>query len=199
YQQVCALFFLWAERAVVEVVGFSEWSLRLIPTAAAIASMFLFRHVAGRLLKGMALAFAVAILAIGHTSIRHGGEVKPYATDFLVALALIGLAVEWVRTPGRVGFLWALAALGPLAVGLSNPSIFVAASIGVVLAGPVLATRSLRAVVPFAAFAVTTAATFLVLLKWVNAAQSENVMPWMRVYWAEAFPPHSPMRLLVWM
>ena len=85
---------------------------------------------------------AVAILAIGYTPVRHGGEFKPYATDFLVALGLIGLAVEWVRTPGRARFLWALAALGPLAVGLSNPSIFVAGGVGLVLTSPVLATRS---------------------------------------------------------
>src|SRR6185437_5460281 len=109
--------------------------------------------------------------------------------DFLISLGLIGLAVEWLRTPGRVRFLWALAGLCPFAVGLSNPSIFVAAGAGIVLAGPVLRTRSPRAIVPFLAFAVLTSATFLVLLKWVNAPQGENVMPWMRVYWAGAFPP----------
>src|SRR5262249_40390132 len=26
-----------------------------------------------------------------------------------------------------------------------------------------------------------------------------NVMPWMRVYWAGAFPPHSPAGLFVWL
>src|SRR6185437_13700660 len=121
YQQVCPLLFLWAEKAVSLALGFNECSLRLLPTAASVASLVLFRHVAGRLLKGVALVAAVAFLAVGYTPIRHGGEVKPYATDFLVALGLIALAVEWLRTPDRTGFLWALAALGPLAVGVSNP------------------------------------------------------------------------------
>jgi hypothetical protein len=187
------------EKAVVGALGFSEWSLRLVPTAAAVAGLFVFRHVAGRLFTGVAGVMAVAILAVGYTPIRHGGEVKPYATDFLVALGLIGLAVEWARTPGRVRFLWALAALGPVAVGLSNPAIFVAAGVGLVLAGPVLATRSPRAIVPFAAFGAGTVATFLALLRWVNAPQSASVMPWMRVYWAGAFPPGSPVRLLGWL
>ncbi len=191
YQQVCPLLFLWVEKAVVGLLGFREWTLRLLPTAAAVAGLFVFRHVAGRLLEGVAWVMAVAILAVGYTPIRHGGEVKPYATDFLVALALIGLAVEWLRTPGRVRFLWGLAALGPVAVGISNPSIFVAAGVGIVLAGPVSRTRSLRAIVPFAAFGAATVATFLVLLQWVNAAQSASVMPWMRVYWAGAFPPRA--------
>ena len=82
YQQVCPLLFLWAEKAVVGLLGFREWTLRLVPTAASVAGMFVFRHVAGRLLGGMAWVTAVAILAIGYTPIRHGGEVKPYATDF---------------------------------------------------------------------------------------------------------------------
>ena len=86
YQQVCPLFFLWAEKAVIGMLGFGEWSLRIVPTVAAIAALFVFRHVAGRLLKGVALVAAVAILAIGYTPVRHGGEFKPYATDFLVAL-----------------------------------------------------------------------------------------------------------------
>ncbi len=199
YQQVCPLLFLWVEKAVVEALGFSEWSLRLVPTAAAVASLFAFRHVAERLFRGVAVPMAVAILAVGYTPIRHGGEVKPYATDFLIALALIGLAVEWVRAPGRVRSLWALAALGPIAVGISNPSIFVAAGVGIVLASPVLRTRSTRAIVPLSAFGLGTTATFLVLLRWVNEPQGESVMPWMRVYWARAFPPSSPLGLAGWL
>lgn len=199
YQQVCPLFFLWLEKAVIDILGFHEWTLRLVPTVAAVAGLLVFRHVAGRLFKGVALPIAVAILAIGYTPIRHGGEFKPYATDFLVALGLIGLAVEWLRAPGRVRFLWALGALGPIAAGFSNPSIFVGASVGIVLAGPILASRSARAIVPLAVFAAATGAMFLVLLKWVNAPQGEHVMPWMRVYWAGAFPPHSPGKFFLWL
>ncbi len=159
----------------------------------------MFRHFAGRLLKGEALVIAVAILAVGYTPIRHGGEVKPYATDLLLAVALIALAVEWLRAPDRPGFLWALAALGPLAIGSSNPAIFIAATVGLVLAFPVLKTRSLRMIVPFALFGIFSLATFLILLRWVNEPQREIVMPWMRVYWAKAFPPRAPAPLLGWL
>ena len=141
----------------------------------------------------------MAILAIGYTPIRHGGEVKPYATDFLLALGLVTLAVEWLRMPDRTGFLWGLAAVGPLAVGISNPAVFIVASVGLVLAIPVLRTRSIRAIVPLALFGVATITTFLVLLVWVNAPQSNNVMEWMRVYWARAFPPRSPVMFIGWL
>ena len=141
----------------------------------------------------------MAILAIGYTPIRHGGEVKPYATDLLVALALIGLAVEWLRAPGRHRFLWALAALGPIAIGLSNPAIFVAAGVGIVLARPVLRTRSARAILPLGFYGAGVGATFLALLRLVNAPQASAVMDWMQVYWADAFPPRSPLPLLRWL
>ena len=48
YGQVSPLFFLWVERAMVGLLGFSEWSLRLVPTLAGVASVFLFHHVSGR-------------------------------------------------------------------------------------------------------------------------------------------------------
>jgi hypothetical protein len=199
YQQVCPVLFLWAEKALTRALGFGEWSLRLLPTAAAIASLFLFRHVAGRLLKGVAPAIAVAFLAVGYAPLRYGGEVKPYATDFLAALGLIALAVEWLRARDRTASLWGLAALGPLAVASSNPSIFIAASAGLALAVPVLKTRSPRAIVPFALFGAGTVATFLALLVWVNVYQSERVMSWMRVAWAGAFPPREPGALIRWL
>ena len=199
YAQVCPPLFLWAEKAVSLTIGFSEWSLRLLPVIASVASLILFRHVAGRLLRGVPLALAVAILAVGYSPIRYGGEVKPYATDFLVALGLVALAVEWLRQPERTGFLWGLAALGPLAIGVSNPAVFVAASVGLVMAIPVLRTRSPGSIAALAVFGLGSAATFLVLLRWVNGPQSDHVMPWMRVYWAGAFPPRSPVPLLGWL
>jgi hypothetical protein len=199
YGQVCPLLFLWAEKAVSLAIGFSEWSLRLLPVVASIASLFLFRHVAGRLIKGVSLVLAVAILAIGYSPIRYAGEVKPYATDFLMALSLIALAVEWLRAPERTGFLWCLAALGPLAIGISNPAIFVAASVGLVLAIPVLETRSPSAILALALFGLGTTASFLALLCWINGPQGDHVRSWMNVYWAKAFPPRSPMSLLGWL
>jgi hypothetical protein len=199
YGQVCPVLFLWAEEAITLAIGFSECSLRLLPTIASVASLILVRHVAGRLLKGLSLAFVMAILAVGYSPIRYGGEVKPYATDFLIALSLLALAVEWLRAPERTRFLWGLAVLGPPAVGISNPAIFIAASVGLVLAIPVLRTRSPRAIVALAAFGLASAATFLALLRWINGPQGDHVAPWMSVYWAKAFPSRSPGALLGWL
>ena len=53
YGQVCPLFFLWLELTAVKVFGFSEWSLRLIPTVCSVASVFLFAHMARRVTAGL--------------------------------------------------------------------------------------------------------------------------------------------------
>ena len=55
YQQVCPLLFLWAgegDRAWCS--GSASGRCGSYPRSSAIASLFVFRHVAGRLLKGVA-------------------------------------------------------------------------------------------------------------------------------------------------
>src|SRR5262245_47731940 len=42
YNQVCPILFLWGELTVVKLLGFSEWSLRLLPLASAVGSVVLF-------------------------------------------------------------------------------------------------------------------------------------------------------------
>ncbi len=79
YLQVVPILFLWAELSITKLLGFSEWSLRLFPTFCAIASLFVFRHMASRLMKGLPLLLGVAIVAVSLNPIRHGGEAKPYA------------------------------------------------------------------------------------------------------------------------
>ena len=51
YGQICPILFLWAELTAVKTFGFSEMSLRLFPLICGVSSVFLFRHVAGRILK----------------------------------------------------------------------------------------------------------------------------------------------------
>ena len=99
YGQVCPILFLWCELAVVKLLGFSEWSLRLFPLVCATASVVLFRHVTARIVRGVPLLLAVAIFATSFHPIIHAADVKPYASDLLAALMLLAIAVEWSRAP----------------------------------------------------------------------------------------------------
>jgi hypothetical protein len=199
FGQVCPILFLWAELTVVKLMGFSEWTLRLFPLACAVISVVLFRHAAGRVVRGVPLLLAVAIFAVSFHPIRHAADVKPYASDLLAALALLSPAFAWWRTPGRVGRMWMLAAIAPIAVALSHPSVFVAAGIVVGLA-PAVARAGRRDVrVAYATFALGTASMFLVLYAAFTRAQAAATLTTMQVQWVSAFPPlNDPLALARW-
>ncbi len=74
YYQVCPLGFLWVQLGAVRLLGFNEYVLRLVPLVCGLASLFLFRHLAGRLLRGTALVLAVAIFSVSYPCIRYSSR-----------------------------------------------------------------------------------------------------------------------------
>ena len=189
YGQVAPLLFLWAELASVRMLGFSEWSLRLVPLLAALASMPIFRSVAVRLLGGRAALVAVAVFAVSVHPIRHAADLKPYSLDLLTALVLQGLALCWWRRPDRPGRLLALAAFGPIALGFSHPAALAAGGIGLAIARPAWKTGrwDVRLAAGFYAFAV--AATWVGLYQAFARSQAAAASGAMREMWAASFPP----------
>jgi hypothetical protein len=200
YQQVVPILFLWGELSIAKLLGFSEWSLRLLPTACAVASLFVFRHLAGRLMKGMPLLMGVAIVAVSLNPIRHGGEAKPYAVDFLASTVLLSMLVEWWREPGRAGWAWAMAAASPIAVGFSLPSVFVLGGISLAMLGRVAKGREPRLVVAYLAFNAAIVASFGASLALYRGEGSAEVKAFMDYYWSGMFPPFEhPASLIPWL
>ncbi len=202
YGQICPILFLWAELTAVKLFGFSEMSLRLCPLICGVASVFLFRRVAGRLLEGPALLLAVAIFAVSIHPLRHSAEAKPYATDLLVALGLLALAIEWYRSPERTARLWMLAGFTPIALAASYPAVFVAGGIGMALAPSVWRMRRRGSTIALAAYLLTIAASFAILfLGYMHRQQNGgSSLAGLQKYWADSFPPlDSPLRLAKWL
>ncbi|CAN5631592.1 hypothetical protein BH23PLA1_BH23PLA1_10340 [soil metagenome] len=198
YGQVGPLLFLWAELSAVRLWGFSELSLRAFPMACAVLSVPLFRFAAGRVLSGLPLLLAVAVFAVSYHPIRHSADIKPYASDVLVSTLLLAMALQWYREPRRAGWLWGLVAVVPMALGLSNPAVFVAGGIGLAIGpGAWRAGRSAR--LAGVSMLLVTAATFFALYFGFTRAQAEATLPGMRGYWSEAFPPvGDPLAILKW-
>jgi len=188
YGQICPPLFLWAELTAVKLFGFSEGSLRLFPLACSLASVVLFRRMAGLVLRGVPLLLAVATFAVAIHPIRHGSEVKPYASDLLAALTLLTLAFRWWREPGRARWAWSLAAVAPIALALAHPAVFVAGGIGLAMAPTAWRTRDRGVRRAFAGFLLVVAASFLALFVGLTRAQ-DAVLPGLRDYWAASFPP----------
>src|SRR5271166_3734022 len=134
YGQVAPWLFLAIERTAVKLLGYSEPALRLFPTICSVLCLPLFRHVDGRLLGGTAQLLAVAVLAVSFYPIRHGAEIKPYASDLLAALILLALAVDWMRSPQSSRWWWALTGSVPILVAISYPAVFVAGGVSLALA-----------------------------------------------------------------
>ena len=201
YGQICPILFLWAELTAVKLFGFSEMALRICPLLCGIGSMLLFRRVAGRVLEGPALLLAVAIFAVSIHPIRHSAEVKPYANDLLVALGMLALAIEWLRSPGRTSWLWMLVGFTPIALASSYPAVLVAGGVGLALVPSVWKARRWGPIIALAAYGLTVAATFGVLFVAImHRQQGGAALVGLQKYWAGSFPPlDSPVRLVNWL
>ena len=200
HQQVAPLGFLWIELAMTWLAGFSEWSLRLFPLACGLASVWLMRHVAARLLSGPALAAAVAVFAVSYYPIRHAAEVKPYAVDTCMTLALLALAIEHWRAPGTTRWLWLLSLAGPMALALSFPAAFVAGGVSLALAFDMWRGGRRESILPWCCFNVAIVATFGGLFWLSESKRYDASADFMTQCWGYCFPPlDRPLGLAVWL
>ena len=164
------------------------------------ASVFLFRYAAGLVVRGVPLLLAVAIFAVSFHPIRHAADVKPYASDLLVALALLTPALCVVARCDARGRLWILAAIVPIALALSHPAVFVAGGIALGLGPAVLRAPRRGVIVAYGAFVAALGATFVGLYAMFTQAQSSATLSAMQAQWGKAFPPlGNPAALVGWL
>lgn len=204
YRQVAPIGFLALEWAAIRVLGFSEPSLRLVPLLAGVASVPLFAVLARQILgRGRAAVLAVALFAVAQPPIRYAAEMKPYATDLLVALGLLVLACRWRAAPDRPGRLWALAAVAPLAIALSLPSLFLLAVIGLLLGVELGRRRSpTMTMLPAALGLAAATAAAVAAMAWLGQYRtSPDDRAYFLKFWADAFPPAfaEPLALARWL
>lgn len=200
YGQVAPWLFLAIERTAVKWLGYSELSLRLFPTVCSIVCLPLFRHVSGRLLTGPAQLLAVAVLATSVYPIRHGAEIKPYASDLLAALIFLALSLELLRSLRSSRWWWALTAVSPLLIAVSYPAVFVASGISLALAAQVLKSERRAVRLGWMVYNVVLVASFLTVYLSSAVFQAADVGEEYRTgCWAESFPPLArPWALPLW-
>jgi uncharacterized membrane protein len=201
--QTSPILFLWVQLTVVKLLGFSEWTLRLFPLCCGLGSLWLFRHLAVRSLRGTAAVMAVGVFAASYPAIRYSAEGKPYGCDLFVALVLAALTVQWLRRPGQVCWLWLFAGLMPLCVAVSFTAVFAAGAASAAIAVVLLGTR--HGVPHWAAWLVLNVllvATFAATMAAARANLTPEKRQGTRGYWEErgAFPPRgSAWSLAKWL
>ncbi len=198
YCQVAPTLFLWCELTVIKLFGFSEYTLRLVPFLCGIASLFLFRHLAGLLLRGTALVVTFGIFAVAYPPIRYTAEAKPYGCDLFLALLMLTLLVHWLRRPGENRWLWGLAALIVPAVGFSFPALFIGGTVSLIVAY-MLWSSDRRGVWPWLVFNGLLVGSFVVMLAINHMAVGRANQTRMEGMWMDAFPPLlHPLNLIGW-
>jgi 4-amino-4-deoxy-L-arabinose transferase-like glycosyltransferase len=206
YGQVAPLLYLWLQKTVVAICGFSEYSLRLSAFAGSIASLLLFRHLAGRLLQGIARLMAIGTFAVAYPLIRYSAEAKPYGLDMLVTLVLLVLLIEWRLAVQKTRWLWALAVAMPVAVLLSYPAMFVVPTVSLAMAVELLrngrapGTHGRRQWLAWLGTNAVTAGAAALLFFASAHAQLDAAGPNMRHNWEPSFPPlHSARQMAIFL
>src|SRR5215467_5033775 len=132
--QVAPRGFLLFERLSVNVFGPNEMALRLVPFLCGLASLFLFRRLAEKILPPIGSAIALFLFAIGVPFIRFGAEVKQYECDLFAAIVLTLLALKLLERETSTQRLVLTGVAGFLIIWFSQASVLVMAGIGLGLA-----------------------------------------------------------------
>lgn len=198
YHQVAPVVYLWLQLTVVKWFGFSEWSLRFVAFAAAVSSLFLFVHLSRRLLQGTARVLAVAVFAVAYPCIRYAAEAKPYGVDLLIGLVLLTLFVHWMQS-GRARWLWIMAAVTPVAVGVCYPSVFIGGGICICTWLEMIRTRRRGAWPACIVFSFVLVGSFVGWVLFASASHASAELTWMNRAWSATFPPLTqPAALIGW-
>lgn len=171
--QMAPLFFLWAARAGVTLLGQAEWVFRLLPLASGAALLVVMALLLSRVAGAPTVATVVSCLSISPFLIYYSGEFKPYMGDALASAVVLWVFLREGEGVGRRPWLpWLVATLVPW---FSLPVAFT-------LGGIVLANgwRNRRASLPVIAGAVSWVAAVL-------ATRSGAVSRAMSTYWTGGF------------
>ncbi|MCW2777896.1 MAG: hypothetical protein JWN17_1621, partial [Frankiales bacterium] len=175
HNQAAPQGWLQAVRLCVEVLGDDERSLRLVSLLAGCAALALLARLAGRLLPPVLVPVAVGLAALSPELVYYSNEVKPYATDVTVVLAVLLVALR--RRPLE------LALVGAVAVWCAYPAIFVltGASVVLVLAEHGLPAR-VRTAVRLLPWLVSLGVAYVLVLAPLRGREVYEQ------YWAYAYP-----------
>ncbi len=185
--------FLVVEWVAFRTLGRTLYALRLFPLLGGVASLFLFRAVAVRVLRPRDVWVAVALFAVSDDLIYFASELKPYSTDVAAALACLLMGLGLASRPATARRLAAVAAAGAAVVWISFPSAIVLAGVGTVLLASALARRDWARALGLALASAAWGASFVVV--YVLSKRQLDVPEGMWVFWGFSFPVVPPRTL----
>lgn len=196
YSQAAPLGFLFVQKAIILILGNSEYSLRLFPLMAGICSLLLMYRVATKYLQGSAIYIALALFSISAFLIYYSAENKQYSSDVMFTLIILLAAHPCLtNTAGKREYV-ILAVLGTVAIWMSYPAVFVTAGIGIALAVQQFIKKDWRVLfwlgLTFLPWLANFAFIYYISLRF-TAANSFLIR-----YWNSSFMPMPPWNDIGW-
>jgi len=197
YGQVAPPGFLLGVKLSTEILGISEYGLRLVPLLAGIASIVLFCRIARTMLRPVASIVATLMFSAAAPLIYFSSNLKQYSSDVAATLVVVAVAqrlgVSRLTPRTAVGF----ALLAAVLLFFSEAVIFPLTVAGAVLCADAVIShrpdaRRRFAVVLFWAFA--AAATLLHGFASMTPADSI----YLHRFWAQGFVPDDAAATWIW-
>ena len=125
YSQIGPLGWLTLEWSLVELLGPTEFAVRLVPFLLGVAAIPVFHRVARRLLSRTGVVIAMLLFCISEPLVYYSAEMKPYSADVLCALLALWCALRYLQDGYRISDLVGLGVVGAIGLLLSFTSVFV--------------------------------------------------------------------------
>lgn len=135
YDQGAPIGFLFLEKLATQLLGSSEYSLRLLPLLGGLATLLLVRYIARQYFKSPAVLLSLTLVGFLYPFVYFAVEVKQYSTDVTVALCCFLIARQTELQAFSTRRTVVLSLLGAVLVWFSHSAIFVLGGVafGVIL------------------------------------------------------------------
>lgn len=128
YAQTAPTGFLLAVKTGVNILGDSEYALKLIPVLGGILALVLFLKLAPQSVQPTAVPLAMLLLATSNALITLATSLKQYSLDVVFTLLLALFFLKILSRPFTIAQMGLWGLIGAVAIWCSHPVIFILAS-----------------------------------------------------------------------
>ena len=192
FDQVAPRGFLAGVKLSTLIFGGGERALWLFPLLIGLAGLVLFRILAERTLRSVAVPLAVALFALGLALIRYSAEVKQYGVDATAAIALTLLALDLRARDRSTASLFLAGAAGLAVIWFSQASVLVMAGLGAALAIAWAVDRDRRTLRALLITVPLWAVASVIAMIVANRSMLPSTRAFMHDFWRGGFLPLPP-------
>jgi 4-amino-4-deoxy-L-arabinose transferase-like glycosyltransferase len=193
YGQGAPVVFLMLQKSAVDLLGTSEYALRLLPLLASVVSILLFYKLASKTVSMAAVPVALGLFAVSPTLIYYSSEAKQYSSDVAVALLLFYLIVMGHESEWKPLYVVVVGLVGSMSVWVSHSSVFVLAGTGAAMLIGLAAHKQWPELRRLSAAFIMCAASFIACYVIVLRKLAHD--PFLLGYWQRSFMPFPPRTL----